>query len=174
MDFWTRVDKSGECWLWTGAKFRQGYGMLSIGGQTRYAHRVAYEITVGPIPAGFVVMHSCDRKLCVRPSHLSLGTPQENARDAAAHDLYPTGDRHHARLHPERMARGARNGMLTHPESRSYGERQGRSKLKEDDVRRIRELAASGLSHRLIAFQFGICRSTVSHILSGASWSYLH
>ena len=173
MDFWARVDKSGDCWLWMGAKFTQGYGMVSLDGEVRYAHRVVYEIEVGPIPVGLVVMHSCDHKLCVRPSHLSLGTPQENARDAAAHGLYPTGDNHPARLHPERLARGERSGMHTHPESRPYGERQGRSKLKEDDVRRIRELAASGLTHRLIASQFGVCRSTVSLILKGHTWSYL-
>jgi hypothetical protein len=85
--FWSKVQPSDGCWLWTGATFRNGYGMFNAGRwlngrqDTRYAHRVAYQLTTGSIPAGLVVMHVCDTPACVRASHLSLGTQADNNRD---------------------------------------------------------------------------------------------
>jgi hypothetical protein len=80
--FWAKVDKSGECWIWTGALNRQGYGQAWDGERTRLAHRVAWELEHGPIPPGKSVCHDCpggDNPRCVR--HLWLGTHQENMRD---------------------------------------------------------------------------------------------
>lgn len=68
------------CWEWTAACQSRGYGVVSIGGTTHLAHRVMYELMVGPIPAGLTVDHLCGVKRCVRPDHLEAVTALENHR----------------------------------------------------------------------------------------------
>lgn len=79
--FWSKVDKSGECWIWTRATFSNGYGHLGQNGRSKLAHRVAWELTYGPIPAGMLVLHRCDNRVCVKPKHLFLGTHLDNTLD---------------------------------------------------------------------------------------------
>jgi hypothetical protein len=89
--FWAKVRRTDGCWLWTGATFRRnGYGSFSVArglsrGQQppRYAHRFAWELTNGPIPAGQHCLHVCDTPPCCNPSHLFLGTHRNNMEDAA-------------------------------------------------------------------------------------------
>ncbi|HET7665044.1 MAG TPA: HNH endonuclease signature motif containing protein [Mycobacterium sp.] len=81
--FMARIDRSRDCWLWTGRVNQNGYGVFDakrIGIQQVYAHRFSYELHVGPIPAGLSVDHLCRTPLCVRPSHLEVVTLGENAR----------------------------------------------------------------------------------------------
>jgi HNH endonuclease len=68
--FWARVDKSGECWFWTGARTRYGHGQIGHGDVVVYAHRFVYELLVGPIPSGHGLHHTCRNPACVRPEHL--------------------------------------------------------------------------------------------------------
>lgn len=70
--FWAKVDKSGECWLWTGTINRSGYGMFSTGSspRTMTAHRWAFIDANGAIPEGAELDHLCRVRSCVRPSHL--------------------------------------------------------------------------------------------------------
>lgn len=80
--FWTKVQKSDGCWLWTATKTK-GYGMIL--GPNRIplqAHRVAWRLTFGDIPSGLSVLHHCDVPLCVNPAHLWLGTQKDNLEDA--------------------------------------------------------------------------------------------
>lgn len=88
--FWGRVKVDpGGCWLWTGATFRNGYGMVNCGRDadgrqlTGHAHRIAYLLTTGPIPGGLEIIHACDVKRCVCPAHLSVGTRSDNMQDAS-------------------------------------------------------------------------------------------
>lgn len=81
--FWSRVDNTGECWLWTGSQ-RDGYGRLLFQGRFKLAHRVAWELTNGPIPDGLYVCHTCDNPPCVRPAHLFVGSQQDNLNDMVA------------------------------------------------------------------------------------------
>jgi len=70
--FWRKVDKAeGDgCWEWTGYVAKHGYGRVVRNGVELYAHRVAYELEVGPIPEDLVIDHLCRNTVCVRPSHL--------------------------------------------------------------------------------------------------------
>jgi hypothetical protein len=93
--FWSKVDKSGECWVWTGAINNYGYGVIGKERRTLTAHRVAYELLVGPIPGGLTIdhlchasastpcvglSHKCPHRRCVNPEHLEPVSPGENAR----------------------------------------------------------------------------------------------
>lgn len=81
--FWSKVAVKGpeDCWEWTAARYASGYGCIRIDGKNKKAHRISYEIHKGPIPDGLLVMHSCDRRHCVNPSHLSVGTQKQNIKD---------------------------------------------------------------------------------------------
>lgn len=80
--FWKRVDKSGDCWNWTGATDGR-YGQVWNDGKHEKANRTAWRLCVGEIPKGMNVLHKCDNTLCVRPDHLFLGTQKDNLIDAA-------------------------------------------------------------------------------------------
>lgn len=68
--FWDKVNKTPSCWLWTGSTNGQGYGLVRVGSRWNMAHRVAYEMLVGPIPATLTLDHLCRTRPCVYPEHL--------------------------------------------------------------------------------------------------------
>lgn len=80
--FWSKVDSSGEHWIWTpGPKDSNGYGQFSIGTKKIYPHRFSYEIHKGEIPSGLEIDHECRIRLCVRPEHLRAVTRSVNANN---------------------------------------------------------------------------------------------
>ncbi len=99
-EFWEQVTPAG-CWEWTGARDRDGYGQTRIGMKRVKAHRKAWEILHGPIPAGLHVLHRCDNPPCVRPDHLWIGTERDNQ-----HDKWAKGRgvlRHGLKFSPEQI-----------------------------------------------------------------------
>jgi hypothetical protein len=88
--FWAKVKKGAGCWVWTGAVTTTGYGVFQKGrrGENLHkAHRFSYEIHHGEIPSGSLILHSCDNKLCVNPSHLSPGDHSQNIKEAWSRSL---------------------------------------------------------------------------------------
>lgn len=75
---WQKIDQTESCWLWTAARGGGGYGIISVDGHMRPAHRVLYELVVGPIPEGLQLDHLCRVRHCVNPGHLEPVTAREN------------------------------------------------------------------------------------------------
>jgi hypothetical protein len=94
--FRAKINASGgkdACHLWVGTVNKAGYGMISLGGYTVLAHRLAHALATGDVTAE-VVMHTCDNPSCVNPAHLRSGTHMENMADmrAKGRAIAPTGD----------------------------------------------------------------------------------
>jgi hypothetical protein len=144
--FWAKVDKSGDCWLWTSTRSGNGYGQFWLDGRYRPAHQVAWEIATGrDFPLGMQACHTCDTPLCVRPDHLFVGTPADNQADKVdkGRQFRPIGE-----LHPNRV-------------------------LSDERVRQIRRMRLRGLRQSAIAAEIGCHQSTVSLVLSGHIWSHV-
>lgn len=85
--FWPKVKKGPGCWIWRGAKNEHGYGLVALdhkGRRRTYrAHRYSWELVNGDVPAGGQILHRCDVRDCVNPSHLFLGNNAINMGDKA-------------------------------------------------------------------------------------------
>lgn len=141
--FQARIDKRGgdECWPYMGARCRDGYGSLRLGGVQTSAHRLAYTLAFGEIPPGAHVRHKCDNPPCCNPAHLEAGSQLDNMRDKAE--------------------RG-RGRTLPRP-----GESSPTAKLTWEAVRIIR---GSPAPRAELAAQFGVSASNISMVLAGKTW----
>lgn len=160
------------CWLWMGSFFADGYGSAWTGSKSMGAHRLAWQLARGAIPAGLCVCHKCDTPACVNPEHLFVGTYADNAHDRDAKGRQAKGDRNGSRLYPERLARGDANYMRRCPGVRQ-GEKNARALITETQVRTIRTKFALGVFQKDIAREFGVHQTTVSNIIVGKTWRHV-
>ena len=149
--FWARVDKSGSCWLWLGAKRPDGYGEMFIrkmkGKSDRVrAHRFSFELAFGKIPDGLYICHKCDNPSCVRPDHLFAGTQKENIAD---------------------MWRKGRQNAWD-----KKGERNGSAKLTTENAKTVRHLYfAERRTLSEIGKFFGVANQTIWSVVHQLTWA---
>jgi len=161
-EFWSRVDKSGACWVWRGARTRDGYGVARIGGKRVLAHRASWADANGrDVPPGMFVCHHCDNPPCVRPAHLFAGTGFDNMRDAAAKGRLAM------------QVRPWRSSFLANKNIRARGEESGTAKLNEAAVRKIRALDQGGATTQQIVAEVAVSPSQVRRILTGKAWAHV-
>ena len=146
--FWRDVAFLGaggdDCWEWRGDK-RGYYGQIGVHGKTIKTHRLSWELANGPIPGGMNVLHHCDNPICVNPKHLFLGTQADNV-----HDMQAKGRK--ADLH---------------------GEHNGRARLTEQGVHKIREMIKRGITQVAIAKEYNVTSREINNINTGVSWGWL-
>ena len=145
--FWSKVDKSGQCWLWIAHRNAMGYGQLRVSGRAVLAHRFSWFLAHGAEAGDLCVLHRCDTPACVNPSHLFLGTRTDNAIDKV------------------RKGRQSRTGQV--------GSKNPVAKLTEADVATMRGLHARGHSGGSIARRFGISKTTACRVIRGDRWRHV-
>lgn len=149
-EFWSMAMPITEtgCLIWMGKSTNGGYGLY---GTTKYgdrkknirAHRLAWELTHGPIEDGPEVCHKCDVPPCINPDHLFLGTHHENMKDMSAKGRAERGERHH------------------------------NAKLTSDEVIKIVKEYENGASVEFLAIKYEVWDAAISRILTGKRWQWL-
>lgn len=146
--FWSKVALGDGCWEWRACRHPDGYGELSIKGLPGRSNRASWVLSHGPIPDGMSVLHRCDNRPCVRPSHLFLGTQADNVAD-----MHSKGRGGHAGQPP-----GSRHSM---------------AKLSESDIPDIRRRRAGGEHLLSIARSYGVSIATVSLVARRLKWGHV-
>ena len=141
------LNKDNGCIIWTGHQNRGGYGEMSLrltnGRQINMGvHRAAYLLEHGVIPAGKIVRHTCDEKVCFNPKHLIIGTHHDNMQDAIRR----------GRLNP------------------ANGERSGRTTRTWKEITEIRELYMQGWATPELINKFGIGNRALNQVLQNQTW----
>lgn len=142
-EFWSKVHKTDCCWLWTRSRFQgTGYGAFWIDGKIKKAHRVAYELLVGPVPHGMDLLHDCDVRHCVRPDHTRPATHAENQRDMVGRNRHKPQD----------------------------GENNHHSRFTWSEIRDIRARFARGATRRELAAIYGTTPDYIKTIAASRVW----
>ena len=147
--FWEKVEKTRSCWIWKGHTRGGGYGAIRLGHAvegSKPAHIVSWEMKHGPIPKGLFVLHKCDNRPCIRPSHLRLGTQLDNMRDMIS--------KGRSSIHV--------NGHAPHV------------RLNQKKVREIRNLFDSGdYECSEIADMYGVYKLTIYNVVNYKTWAWV-
>lgn len=155
--FWAKVQRGDpdECWPWTGATYRRGYGHFTLPGKRHItATRFALSLEIGrPLTPEEVACHGCDNPVCTNPSnpgerkHLFVGSYSDNTQDM--------------------LAKG-RHVYTRHP-----GSLNGRARLNEEQVLRIRLQHASGEGQTALAMAYNVSQATIRDIITNRTWRHL-
>jgi hypothetical protein len=140
------------CLIFGGRHSCGKYGAIQIKGKNHGAHRLSYELNVGPIPDGLWVLHKCDTPKCIEPTHLFIGNVKDNVRDA--------------------MVKGRLRPFFGHRYTVQHqGERNPACKLNVFKVKEIRTALNAGESQEAIAQRYGVSQTNVSAIRRRVIWA---
>ena len=155
--FWSKVEKTNKCWFWMAGSVQSPrggrYGVFSIGKKIKYAHRISWELEKDEIPLGMQVNHICHNTLCVRLSHLYLGTQKDNMRDMqlAGRDNY---------VHPSIPGR--------------KGEQSNLAKLTTNGIKEIRNKYLIGnITQKQLAEEYRSTQTNIGLIVRRETWKHV-
>jgi hypothetical protein len=174
--FWRKIRIVGndDCWPWCANTLKNGYGQVKLRAGPRLAHRVAYTLAHGIIPEGLLVCHHCDIRNCCNPTHMFVGTHFDNSRDAASKGKTLKGENHPFVKNPALVRRGNKHHWRLHPEKIPRGERCGSAYLTADDVLSIRyEYAGRAITMKALAAKYNTTKNNVQHIVRRTSWRHI-
>lgn len=155
-----RVDD--DCHPWGGALFPNGYGAFRVGSKQRKAHTVAWELASGqPVPEGLLVLHTCDRKDCVRRDGAGVYVVRGVEHPRHGHLWLGT----HADNHADREDKGRGR--------RLHGSDNPQATLVGDQVIEIRRRYADGETQAALGVEFGVAQTTIRDIVLGHTWAHL-
>lgn len=146
--FWSKVQKTNDCWVWTGLHDKDMYGKFHLSKDTSdkhvRAHQFSWFLFSGRwLPKNLCLCHTCDKPYCVNPSHLFIGTNKDNTQD---------------KVNKNRQAKGT--SIFA-------------SKLNDEKVKKIRELFNQGQTKTQLSNLFGVVRTTIGAIVRGKTWRHL-
>lgn len=141
--FWSKVDKTNNCWLFKTIRTGEKYGRFSLNGKPVRAHRFSFFIHYGYLPPDKDILHKCDNPRCVNPYHLVSGTHNDNMKDMVLRSRSCKGNRH-------------------------FG-----VKLNKSEVIEIRELIKEKIACSKIAKKYNVAPSTIYNIKYGKTWNWL-
>lgn len=172
--FWSKVNKKNpsDCWEWTAGKFQNGYGSFRFKGCSHGSHRVSFTLNCGN-PNDVLILHKCDNRLCVNPSHLFSGTHCDNMADMKTKGRSASGAKNGALIHSHLLARGSRHGRNTKPERTARGERIAISKLKSYQVIELRRLHSEGCSFEHLGRLFAVSGVNARAVAIRETWKHL-
>lgn len=167
--FWNKVNKNGQvspyckelgpCWEWTAGCFQSGYGQFSVDHIPLRAHRIAFYLGNGYLPAKpLIVTHLCHNQKCCNYSHLKPGTPQSNMDDKVA---------------AGRECKGLKMSLALKGKT-PKGENSGMALLTNEQALEIRRrFTRGGVTKAQIARDFSVSHAVISHIIFRRSWTHL-
>lgn len=185
--FWSKVDRTGGCWLVKTGLSSKGYGQFSYKGHNYGAHVISYLIAGGEIPDGYELDHLCRVRNCVRPDHLEPVPAKENVLRGEGITAHNARKTHCAKGHllagENAAPRKGRGGRRCRTCSRERARRiratlprnplphGATPKLNEDQVREIKAiLRAKSMNGAQIAAQYGVNKNTIYDIKQGRTW----
>jgi hypothetical protein len=144
--FWSKVNKTDSCWLWTGCITQKGYGQVRRKEKTYYTHQYAWILSGNTIPEGHLMRHKCRSRNCCNPEHLETGTPQQNSDDMK------------------------RDGTSSANKTIKKGQAHSMAKLTEKDILDIR---ASDLGTMKLAEKYNVDYTHICRIKSRKLWKHI-
>lgn len=167
----SEAPRSEACIPYPGSVTAAGYGTIYHKGKTRTVHRVMYELVHGDIPEGFSILHLCKQsRSCCNPEHLYAGTQQDNVNDMMLRDKTYKAP---PPVPVEARARGEHNGARLHPEKLCRGAGHKSAKLTDEAVMEMRAAYTGGATLAEVGVLFGVSTHAATDAISGKGWSHV-